>query len=376
MADELVVVEQANIPALFQADGCDELLKRVKEQVSSFEPDISTATGRKEIASMANKVAKCKTRFDGFGKDLGDEHKKALDVINAERKKFRDGCDDLKKEVRKPLTDWEDVEKKRVVDIEGRIKDIENYVEQIYIDMYGRAITSEHLSLKLKELKEIVVDESFEEFELAATKAKESVVTQLEAKFIVLQNSEKEKAEADRLEKERLGKEQKEREEKIAKEAAEKATKEAEERAKKEAEEKEQKDKEEKDRLERETLQAKLDKEKAERETREAEDNEKRLKEVHQKELDDAASKLRAKLDRAEADKKQAIEDDRKRQEEAKRKEDEVEAKRQANKKHRKKINNEAKESLRTVIGCSEEEAERIIVVIAKGQISNVSINY
>lgn len=79
---------------------------------------------------------------------------------------------------------------------------------------------------------------------------------------------------------------------------------------------------------------------------------------------------------KAEADKKQAVADEKKRQAEEERLAEEKEAKRQENKTHRKKRNNEAKECLRTVMGWSEEEAEKLLVVIIKGQISNVSINY
>ena len=224
---ELVVVEPANIPALFKKDGCDPLLKRLHEELDKFEPDITTAKGRKEIASFANKFSKAKTLIDGHGKALVEEEKTRLKIVDAERKKFRDECDIMKQEARKPLTDWEDAEKKRVADIEERITNINNHPETAFNDPSIREITSSHVAAALQKLKDIVIDDSFEEFELAATKAKEAALMHLEARFIVLQNAEKEKAEADRLEKERLAKEQKERETKIAKEAAEQATKDA-----------------------------------------------------------------------------------------------------------------------------------------------------
>ena len=355
MADELVVVEQANILALFQEDGCDPIIAGLKKKASEFKGDITTSKGRDEIRSFARKFSSAKVYMDKLGKKLSDDYRAKIAPINAERNKIEVCCNELRDQVRKPLTDWEDAEKKRVADIEERITFIGESIDCEYAGSYD-------VDIALKRIKAIVIDDSFDEFELAATKAKQNALERLEAKFIVLQNAEKEKAEADRIEKEQQEKDQKEREEKIAKEAAEKATKDAEEKAKKEAEEKERKDREEKERLEKETLQAKLDKETAEREKRETEEKSERDK--------------KEALEKAEADKKQAIEDERKRQEEAKRKEDEAEEKRQSNKRHRKKINNEAKESLRTVTGCSEEESERIIVVIAKGQISNVSINY
>ena len=356
-SNELVVVEPANIPALFVKDGCDPLLKRLHEELDKFEPDITTAKGRKEIASFANKFSKAKTLIDGHGKALVEEEKTRLKIVDAERKKFRDECDIMKQEARKPLTDWEDAEKKRVADIEERIENIQNHPETAFNDPAIRELTSFHVGEALEQLKNIVIDDSFEEFELAATKAKEAALTQLEAKFIVLQNAEKEKAEADRIEKERLEKEQKDREKKIAKEAAEIARKEA----VKEAEEKGRKENEKREKLKKEKLQLKLAKEKAERETKEA-------KKRAEGEKIEAAKQ-------AEKDRKQAIEDEKKRQADQIKKDKEADEKRHENKRHCGKINREAKASF-VAEGYNEEEAENIVKLIASNKIKNATINY
>ena len=348
--NELVVVAPANVPALFAKDGCDPLLKRIKEEVGKFEADISTAKGRKEIASMASKVAKSKVYLEGLGKDLVTGIKEQAKVIDAERKKVRDELDILKEEVRKPLTDWEDAEKKRVADIEARIAFIGESVDCEFAGSYDADIA-------LKRIKAIVIDDSFEEFELAATKAKEAALTQLEAKFIVLQNAEKEKAEADRLEKERLEKEQKEREEKIAEQAREDER----EKARLDAFEKEREEKEEREKLEKEKLQLQLDKEKAERETKEAEDK--------------AEQEKKEAAEKAERDKEAAIEEERKRVAAVEESERQAEEKLAKNKAHRGKLNKEAKKSFIDE-GFEDEEAERIIKVIAKGRIANITINY
>ena len=362
-SNELVVIEQVNIPALFQKDGCDPILEGLKKEAAEFEGDISTAKGRKEIASFARKFSTSKAYLGKLGKALSDEYRAKIAPINVERNKIETCCDELRVQVRKPLTDWENAEKKRVTDIETRIKDIENTVEQIYIDamVVEGGITSGILSAELDKLKVVVIDESFEEFELAAKKAKEAALTQLEAKFIVLQNAEKEKAEAERLEKERLEKEQKEREEKIAEEAAEAARIEAEEKAHEEAEEKEMKEKEEREKLEKEKLQLQLDKEKAERETKEAEEKAEREK----KEAEEAA----------ERDREAAVKDEKKRQADQIKADKEAEEKRQANKRHRGKINREAKASFVTE-GYTEKAAEEFIKLIVQGKIANITINY
>ena len=91
-------------------NGLDPYLARIKEELDAFVPDVSTKKGRDAIASMAYRVAKSKTALDNIGKDLVAELKDVPKKIDAERKRFRDLLDVWKDEVRKPLTEWDDVE--------------------------------------------------------------------------------------------------------------------------------------------------------------------------------------------------------------------------------------------------------------------------
>ena len=343
--NELVVIETASIPALFQKDGSDPIIEGLKKEAEKFKGDVTTAKGRKEIASFARKFSTSKTYLGKLGKALSDELREKIAPIQAERNKIETCCDELRDKIRKPLTDWEDAEKKRVADIEARINEITRYGEGAI--SYESSI---RVKIDLDVLKSIVVDEAFEEFELAATKAKEASLTQLEAKFIVLQSQEKEKAEAERLEKERLEKEQKEREDRIAREAAEQATKDAEDAAAAEAEEKDRLAKEAIEKAERETLEAKEATEKAEREKNEA-------------------------AEKADREKQEAIDAETKRIEdeaEVKRLEDEKLAK---NRTHRGKLNKAAKASFVSE-GFDEAVSETLVKLIAKGKIANITINY
>lgn len=353
-SDELVVIKKVDIPALFKEKGCDLIIEGLKKKAAEFEGDISTAKGRKEIASFAAKFSTVKTKLDGLGKALSDEYREKISPINAERNKIKACCDESRDQVRKPLTDWEDAEKERVAKHERNIQTINDYLN---VEVENSSQAKELLD----GMKAFDVGEVFEEFELAATKAKEAALTQLEAKFIVLQHSEKEKAEAERLEKERLEKDQKEREEKIAKDAAEAARIEAEEKSKAEAEERERKGKEERERLEKETLQAKFDKEKAEREKKEAAER------IEQDKKDAA--------EEAEKEKESAIEDERKRVAAVKESGRVAEEKLAKNKAHRTKLNREAKQSFIDE-GVDPEVAEHMIKLIANGRIANITINY
>lgn len=68
---------------------------------------IDTAKGRKEIASLAYKVAQTKTYIDTVGKDLVAEMKELPKQIDASRKVFRERLDALRDELRAPLDAWE-----------------------------------------------------------------------------------------------------------------------------------------------------------------------------------------------------------------------------------------------------------------------------
>ena len=58
---DLVVIEKANAMTVFQsADQIEEILQKVEREVMSFVPDITTAKGRKEIASLAYKLRRRK----------------------------------------------------------------------------------------------------------------------------------------------------------------------------------------------------------------------------------------------------------------------------------------------------------------------------
>ncbi|WP_323994739.1 hypothetical protein [Aeromonas hydrophila] len=75
---QLVVIEPTAAVTLFtEGDGIDAMLADIRKQAASLVPDITTAKGRKEIASVAYAVAKTKTYLDGLGKDLTDKYRKS-----------------------------------------------------------------------------------------------------------------------------------------------------------------------------------------------------------------------------------------------------------------------------------------------------------
>ena len=110
---ELITLAETNAKSLFDGSSMDSMLSQIEVKARSYDLDISTPNGRKEIASVAYKIAQSKTAIDAAGKKMVEGIKAEAKVIDDERKKARDFLDNLKDEIRKPLTDFENAEKER-----------------------------------------------------------------------------------------------------------------------------------------------------------------------------------------------------------------------------------------------------------------------
>jgi len=360
---ELMEISSSNALDVFVAPkGLDPWLEKIATEARSIVPDVSTKKGRDAIASMAFKVAKSKTALDAVGKELVDKLKEQPKLVDAERKRMRDYLDALKDEVRKPLTDWEAKEALRVEK------------HKLSIEGFGvHATEMEHLSAAdlqrhIEYVEGIAIDESFEEFEAEAARAKDAALTKMRAARDTKIKHEAEQAELARLRAEAEERARKDREEQIARDAAEKAKREAEAAAAREKEQAEAKAKAEREAAERRELELKLAAEQAERQKLAAE----------QAQKDAEAARIKAEQD-AKAQAEQAARDTEariKREAEQKAAAEAAElAKREADKKHRAKVNNEAAAPF-VVIGFTEKQAQDIIKLIVSGKVPHVKIAY
>ncbi|WP_272688519.1 MULTISPECIES: cell envelope biogenesis protein TolA [Providencia] len=331
MANELVVIEKSTALEVFKSsDSVEDIIRKVEQEVNSFIPDVSTAKGRKQIASLAYKVAQSKTYLDGLGKDLVAELKEIPKLIDANRRTVRERFDTLRDKVRQPLTEWE-AEQER---IEAEKKMLAWHEEALEMN----AAFDKALAERIESDHEIalLMNEKFDR-DLAEAKAeaeRQRIAHEEELK--------KQAAEQARLESEQKAQQQIEaaaQREREAKEAAERA-----EREKQEA-------------IQRAEQAAKEAKEKAEQEAKEAQERAEREKQA----AIEAERKKQADIEAA-----RLAEEERKRQEDAKR---------QADKKHQKEINNQAMQDLIDA-GIPEECAESCIIAIAKNLVSNVKIHY
>src|SRR4051794_35744302 len=99
---ELVISKALDPVQVFTSNGLDPILDRIEKETLSIALDMSTAKGRKEIASLAHKVAVSKTTLDKLGKDLVSGWKEQAKKVDLERARAWDRLEDLQKQVRQP----------------------------------------------------------------------------------------------------------------------------------------------------------------------------------------------------------------------------------------------------------------------------------
>ncbi|UYF72750.1 hypothetical protein [Acinetobacter ursingii] len=350
---ELQVIEQNAIVVAFQKEnGIQDLFDRMAEQARSIVPDVTTKKGRDAIASQAYKVSKSKTAVDNHGKDLVAGIKAQAAVIDRDRKAWRDQCDALRDEIRKPLDDWEQAENDRVAKHQAVIRAIHSLHDESTLSKESHEIKG-----YIFDLENMEIGSSFEELEQEAKIAKLETLEKLRTALAAREKYEAEQAELERLRQAEIERQQKERDEAIARQAAENARIEAEKKAQAEREQAE-----------------KLARESAEREARLKAEHEAAI--LREEKLKQQAIE---QAKQAETQKQQAIEAERLRieaEQAAKIKADqEAEAARLANKEHMRSINREILNKF-CEIGLDEGQAKAVITAIANNQVPHVSVKY
>ena len=347
MSTDIALIEIKNPLELFStANGLDSVIDKIEAEVMAVDRDISTATGRDNVRSLAAKVAKSKTALDKMGKELTEEQRALVTRVNAERSRAWDRLEALQHKVRQPLTDYENAEKDRVAAHERAIAELEA------LAVFDGKENSETVTSLLNDADVLLGLRDWEEFKARAERTHETVVKTLAEKAAALAKAEAEAAELARLraaEQERL---QKERDERIAAEAKEAAERKAKAAA--------------------DALAAEVQAEQSASARREQEAKEQLI--ATQKAAAEAADKAErdriaavAAAEKAERDKIAAAQ-------EAERKATEA---READKKHKAKINGEVLSAI-CQIDCdiSEEHAKAIVIAIAQGKIPHVKISY
>ena len=404
METGLAVVSSIKAIEFFQPGASADVLEKLEIEVraEAAKLDISTDKGRKAIASLAYKVAKSRTGLDAAGKELVAGEKARLKLIDNERAAVWDRLEALQEEVRKPLTDWEEADKKRVASLEFKVVRIG---ELGSIPFDATTVTLQERIAELDSIDLSNMQEFTSRTELAEKKSRAALTIALKA----IQEREAQAAEMARMRAEQAAREQKERDERIAQEAREKAQREAEAERKRIEEEKFEAEARAKQaeaaRVESERLaaiEARAAKELAEEyrvaaEARakqeaeqaakrhaealeaarlkakaEAEEAERKREEEHRKHEE----AIRIAAEKAERDRLAAIEAEREKvAAEARRVEAETKA-REKDKAHKAEIHSAAMIAIASIPGIDNAHAKAIVIAIAKGDIPNVKILY
>lgn len=356
---QLVVIEPTTAVALFtEGQGVAELLADIRQKASSLVPDVTTAKGRKQIASVAYAVAKTKSYLDEIGKELTAKYKVIPARIDANRKTLRDTLDALKDEVRAPLNQYEAAEAARVAALQERM------LAFSIAKQTSAELPSAELEHYLQQIEAIAIDDSWEEMTAQAGVAKDAAVLHLRAAIEKAKAREAQAAELERLRQEAAAREQADREHLIAEQAAAAEAK-RQEQARLDAERREREAKEREQQAIRDAEAAELARQQAEA---------RRIAEAEQAEQRRVQAEADARR-QAEAAAARAAEQERQRIEHEQRLKAEEDARRAADRAHRDRINSAIVMDLMG-LGLSEDFAMNLVKHIASNKIEHLSINY
>ena len=313
-----VDIEQAAYMAAFsQPDGLqsivDQITSQAIEQAKGL--DAATTANRKKLASIAYSVAQAKTAIDGTGKDLVADAKAKIKIVDNNRKAVRDQLDNLRDQIRRPVTEFEEAEKVKQAEIQALSDKLFNLSSTI--GEYGVRLTAQQLRERLQQVADLTAGDVPENIKIQATAVQKSLAESIAA----AEEYEAQQAEIERLHQEQAAREQAERDARIAAEAAERAR-----------------------------IEAQLRAEQAEREKQQA-------------------------IERAEAEKQAAVEAERKRQQEEREKTAAAEAARAADIEHRRTIN---RAILAVMLDCGIDEtaAKEFLKRAVGGNVPHLKICY
>jgi peptidoglycan DL-endopeptidase RipA len=359
MSEALTKIETMNAVDLFERDQFTNAIEFVRREAAKLVPDVSTVSGRKEIASVAYNVARSKTLLDKVGKDYVAEMKNKAKIVDDKRKLIRDELDALRDEVRKPLDEWEKKEADRMSAIADRITKLR---------AAGRVSdrTIDELRSALEAVNAETLD-GFDEFEAEAQR----VIN--EARFSLRQAIElHELREA----------EAKRKAEEAARLAAEEAARLEAEEAKRKQEERERLEREAREKAEAEAAAKVAAAEEAARKAEEAArlaaeaEKQRVIAEAKRKaeEAIEAAKREQARIAQAKIDQERAVEAERKRIEAAKAAAAAEAAQREADALHKARIVGEIANAFEPIIG--QLAAQQAAIALAAKKIPHVTVTF
>lgn len=374
-------ISDENAPAIYVQNGLKPFLQMIKDEVCGEVPDLATRKGRERIASLAATVSKRKVAVEKPGREYLRSIKELPKIIEAELREFVREADALRDEIRKPLTDWEEAEAAKKLEIEAWVGDLRLDPQII------STADSEYLKISIGAFEGIVIDgEWLGEYEAEALRLKADTLAALRAALEKREQYEAEQAELIRLRAEAEAQAQRDRDAEIARAAAEQARLQAEQQAQAERDAAARREQELRDQAaaaqlaaeqaardaeanaERQRLQLELQAEQAERQAAQAKAEKLAAEQRAEQEriaADQRAVKAAEDARAAEIARQKAAADEIIRQQQV----------READQAHKVKVMGAAKEALMSM-NITEELAKAIVLKIARREVPNITINF
>lgn len=353
----LVEITPQTALALFtDKEKYSEFYSRIKAETDKFVPDLTSKKGRDAIATEARKVVTAKTTLEKAGKGLVEEWRAKTNVVTSARIEMVNELDALAKEVRKPLTEWEEAEAARIAECDAVIASL-TQSGIVTADDTVETVRQRGLAVQTAQIDPAQFGDKTEQAEATKTHALELLTTAIAR----LRREEADRAELARLRAENEAREAREREEAEARETAEREAEQA--------------------RIteERRVAAEKADLERIERAKAEAAASAQR--EAEQRARDEQAERDRKHAAELQAERDKAAEVERVRQAEIDRANAAEaarvaeQAKREANLKHRTAVKTAAKKAIMR-FGVSDEIATAIVIGIMAGDVPAVTLSF
>src|SRR5690606_9848509 len=175
-------------------EALDRLYAEVEAKFAGVVYDMTTKKGRDQCASDAYKVARSKQAVEKLGAKLSAEYKEIPKKIDASRRRIKERFDALQEQIRQPLNEWEKAEDARQAKHNQNLMYLHQYAANA-----SQQLDSTTLRNMLDSVKAVVVDESWEEFEAEAHRAKDKALEALSTALSAREQYEAEQAELARL---------------------------------------------------------------------------------------------------------------------------------------------------------------------------------
>ncbi|MAN46311.1 MAG: hypothetical protein CMF04_08950 [Hyphomonas sp.] len=194
-----------NPAAIFdEPDMLNQLVSELQEEIDAADVNLETNVGRNEVISRANGITKLKAAIDKAGLARTEEHRMAVKKVNEVRNQVKETLADLVAAARRPVTEWEAAEASRQSLVDDFFKALQAELPQSVADCEWWL---DHLNEMESDLDPDVFRAQLADAQAALTARVEQVKANLKAARVV---------EAERAELEKLRREKAEREEREA----------------------------------------------------------------------------------------------------------------------------------------------------------------